>query len=122
MFGEINFEIDEEGTPYWVASVITKKIGLFSGTDVTGAVLVNAVTGETEYLNVGEVPTWVDRVYSADLLVSQYNYNGKYSNGYWNSWFGQSGCTTTTQGYNFIAQDDDVWMYQGARCDTPNGG
>lgn len=122
MFGEINFEIDEEGTPYWVASVITKKIGLFSGTDVTYAVLVNAVTGETEYLNIGEVPTWVDRVYSADLLVSQYNYNGKYSNGYWNSWFGQSGCTTTTQGYNFIAQDDDVWMYTGITSVTGDRG
>lgn len=122
MFGEVNFEIDEEGTPYWVASVIDKTIGLFGGTDVIGAVLVNAVTGECEYYDVGQVPSWVDRVFSADLLVSQYNYYGKYHNGFWNSLFGQSDCTTTTQGYNFIAQDDDVWMYTGITSVTGDRG
>lgn len=122
MYGDVNFEIDDEGTPYWVASVIDKKIGLFDGTDVIGAVLVNAVTGESQYYKVADVPSWVDRVYSAALLVEQYNYYGKYNNGYWNSWFGQTGCTTTTQGYNYIAQDDDVWMYTGITSVTGDRG
>ncbi|MGN0205048.1 MAG: CvpA family protein [Coprococcus sp.] len=122
MYGDVNFEIDDEGTPYWVASVIDKKIGLFDGTDVIGAVLVNAVTGESHYYEVADVPTWVDRVYSASLLIDQYNYYGKYNNGYWNSWFGQTGCTTTTQGYNYIAQDDDVWMYTGITSVTGDRG
>ena len=122
MFGEVNFEIDEEGMPYWVASVIDKTIGLFDGTDVVGAVLLNAVTGESEYYPVGTIPSWVDRAYSADLLVSQYNYYGKYHNGFWNSLFGQSDCTATTQGYNFIAQDDDVWMYTGITSVTGDRG
>ena len=122
MYGDVNFEIDEDGTPYWVASVIDKKIGLFDGTDVIGAVLVNAVTGESKYYKADDVPTWVDRVYSASLLIDQYNYYGKYNNGYWNSWFGQTGCTTTTQGYNYIAQDDDVWMYTGITSVTGDRG
>lgn len=122
MYGDVNFEIDDEGTPYWVASVIDKKIGLFDGTDVIGAVLVNAVNGESHYYEVADVPTWVDRVYSASLLIDQYNYYGKYNNGYWNSWFGQTGCTTTTQGYNYIAQDDDVWMYTGITSVTGDRG
>lgn len=122
MFDEVNFEINEEGTPYWIASVIDKTIGLFGGTDVIGAVLVNAVTGECEYYDLDQVPSWVDRVFSADLLVSQYNYYGKYHNGFWNSLFGQSDCTTTTQGYNFIAQDDDVWMYTGITSVTGDRG
>ena len=122
MFGDTTFEIDDSGTPYWVASVIEKKIGLFSGTDISGAILVNAVTGETVYYDIGDVPSWVDRVYSADLLVSQYNYYGKYHNGFWNSIFGQSDCTTTTSGYNFIAQDDDVWMYTGITSVTGDRG
>jgi len=122
MFGDTNFEVDDNGTPYWVASVVEKKIGLFSGTDVSGAVLVNAVTGEMEYYDIGSVPTWVDRVYSADLLVSQYNYYGKYHNGFWNSLFGQSDCTTTTTGHNFIAQDNDVWMYTGITSVTGDRG
>ncbi len=113
MIGDINFEIDEDGTPYWVASVVKKTIGLFGGTDIAGAVLVNAVTGEAAYYDVAEVPAWVDRVYSASLLMEQYDYFGKYRNGFWNSIFGQSGCTATTTGYNYIAKEDDVWLYTG---------
>ena len=113
MFYEINFEIDEEGNPYWVASVIAKKIGLFGGPDVVGAVLVNAVTGETSYYDIADTPTWVDRVYPAGLIIQHYDLHGLYQNGFLNSLFGQRGCTETTDGYNYIAQDDDVWLYTG---------
>lgn len=113
MFSDVNFEIDEDGTPYWVASVMEKTIGLFGGTDITGAVLVNAVTGESKYYESGNIPSWVDRVYNAPLIIEQYDYYGEYNNGFWNSIFGQKGCTATTVGYNYIAQDDDVWVYTG---------
>lgn len=113
IFENVNFEIDEEGTPYWVASVVKKKIGLFSGDDVQGIVLLNAVTGESVYYDVADVPTWVDRVYSAGLVVNQYNYYGRYHNGFFNSLFTQSDCTTATTGYNYIAMNDDVYLYTG---------
>lgn len=111
MFGDVNFEIDEDGIPWWVCSREVRTIGLFGGTDTKGAVLVNAVTGESQYYE--EVPTWVDRVYSADLLVNQYNYHGTLVNGWINSWLGQKGITTTTEGYNYIALNDDVYLYTG---------
>ena len=113
MFSDVNFEIDEEGTPYWIASVVTKTIGLFGGEDVVGAVLLNAITGESTYLDVEDVPKWVDRVYSASLIIEQYDYYGRYQNGFINSLFGQENCTKATAGYNYIAQDDDVWVYTG---------
>ena len=122
MFDDVNFEIDEDGTPYWVASVIKKTIGLFSGTDCKGAVLLNAVTGESQYYELSEIPTWVDRVFPADLIVEQYNYFGRYHNGFWNSLFGQSDCTETTSGYNYIALNDDVWMYTGVTSVTGDRG
>ncbi|MFR3991239.1 MAG: hypothetical protein ACLTY5_00810 [Angelakisella sp.] len=34
IFNEPTFEIDEEGTPYWVCPRIVKRIGLFGGTDI----------------------------------------------------------------------------------------
>ena len=86
-------------------------IGATGGTDVNGAVLVNAVTGETQYYK--QVPTWVDRLYSADLLIEQYDYHGMYQNGFWNSMFGQRGVTVTTDGYNYIALNDDIYVYTG---------
>ena len=113
MFYDVNFEVDEEGTPYWCASVVNKTIGLFGGTDVVGAVLVNALTGEHAYYDMADVPTWVDRVCSANLIMEQYDYYGLYQGGFWNSMLGQSGCTKTTSGYNYIAMDDDVWVYTG---------
>ena len=111
MFGDATFEIDEEGTPYWVCPRIVKRIGLFGGTDVRGAVLVNAVTGECEYYT--EAPQWVDRVYAADLIVEQYDYHGQYIHGWLNSAFGQKDVTVSTDGYNYIAMNDDVYMYTG---------
>lgn len=107
------FEIDEDGNPYWVCPRITNTIGLFGGTDVLGAVLVNAVTGDTSYYKVGDIPTWVDHVYNADLIISQYDDHGTYINGFINSLFGQRDVTVTTAGYNYIALNDDVYMYTG---------
>ncbi len=113
MFYDVNFEVNDDGVPYWCATVVKKTIGLFGGTDVAGAVLVNAVTGECQYYDIGEVPGWVDRVCSARLILEQYDYYGKYQSGFWNSILGQSGCTKSTSGYNYIAKDDDVWVYTG---------
>lgn len=111
MFSKPTFEIDENDNPYWVCPRIVKRVGLFGGVDVQGGVLVNAITGECEYYE--EVPTWVDRLYPADLIVEQYNYYGAYINGFWNYIFGQKGVTQTTSGYNYIAMNDDVYLYTG---------
>ena len=116
MFDEPVFEIDEDGIPYWVCSRMVKTIGLFGGTDINGVVLVNAITGESQYLE--EVPSWVDRVYSSDLIIEQYDFYGQYHNGFLNSLFGQKDVTLTTDGYNYIAIDDDVYMYTGVTSVT----
>ncbi len=113
MFDEPAFEIDETGHPFWVCPRIDKTIGLFGGTDITGAVLVDAVTGECTYYDVADVPEWVDHVYTAELIIQQYDYYGAYINGFLNSIFGQRGMTQTTDGYNYIAIGDDVYMYTG---------
>ncbi len=113
MFDQPAFEIDEQGNPYWVCPRITKTIGLFGGTDINGAVLVNAVTGECAYYDVSDVPQWVDHVFTAGLIMKQYDYHGTYINGFFNSLFGQRDVTVTTDGYNYLAVGDDVYMYTG---------
>lgn len=110
---QIFFEIDEEGTPYWVCPVKKFNIGLFGGQTVGSVVLCNAVTGECVEYDVMDVPQWIDKVYSAELLIQLYDYSGILKHGFWNSVLGQKDCLQSTNGYNYIALDDDVWVYSG---------
>lgn len=110
---QIFFEIDDEGTPYWVCPVKKFNIGLFGGQTIGRVVLCNAVTGECIDYAVEDVPQWIDKVYSAELLMDLYDYSGLYKNGYFNSVLGQKDCLMSTNGYNYIALEDDVWVYTG---------
>ena len=128
LLGTPSFEIDDNANPYWIVPVEDRKIGLFGGRDLIGAILVDAVTGETTListslngetkLNTTEFVTdekyqWIDHIYSASILNEQYNYYGKYINGFWNSLIGQSDVRITSSGYNYLALNDDVYMYTG---------
>ena len=113
IFNELSFEIDDDGVPYWICPVRKYNIGLFGGITVGRVVLCNAVTGETQDYAIDEVPEWIDRAYSADLLVELYDYYGTLKHGYFNSVLGQKDCLITTNGYNYLAIDDDVWVYTG---------
>lgn len=112
------FEIDEEGHPYWIFAKLDMTIGLFGGKDVTGAIIVDAVTGECVEYSIDDIRTkedlqWIDRVYSAQLLNEQYNFYGKYQDGFWNSILSQKNTYSTTEDYSYLAMNDDVYMYTG---------
>ncbi len=118
LFDAPQFEIDDNDKPYWITARLNKTIGLFGGTDVIGVVLCDAVTGEcTEYsmeqIKSDESLEWIDRVYSANLLVEQYDYYGSYRGGFWNSILGQKNTYRTTDGYSYLAMNDDVYLYTG---------
>ena len=124
MFDQKSFELDEDGTPWWVFPVQRRTIGLFEGTTIQRVVLVNACTGETRDYAVDKVPEWVDRAYPSDLIIQQYNWSGAYRNGWLNSWLGQQGVVRTTTGsdgqlgYNYLAQGRDVYLYTGVTSAT----
>ena len=113
IYGDLSFEIDDKGVPYWIAPVKKFNIGLFGGETVGKVVLCNAITGETKTYDIEDVPQWVDRAYSADLLVQLFDYYGTLKHGFLNSVLSQKDCLETTDGYNYLALDDDVWMYTG---------
>lgn len=125
-----NFEIDDNAHPYWITPVLDKTIGLFGGTDVKGAIVTDALTGESEYYSMGQIRTddslnWIDVVYSENLVIQQYNYHGKLSHGFWNSIIFQNDVNITSNGSGIIAMDDDVWVYTGvtsAESDASNFG
>lgn len=127
MLENLHFEIDEEGNPYYVASVIEKSIFLFGGKTVSGCVVMDPVSGECVRYDLADVPRWVDVVFDGYLICDQYNWHGLYQNGYFNSLFAKKGCkqvTSYTQvdedGYEiestdfgYVAKDGDIWIYTG---------
>ena len=113
MFDQLSFEIDDNGTPYWICPVKKFNIGLFGGQTIGKVVLCNAQTGETTEYKIEDCPKWVDRAYPSDLLLELYNYHGMLKNGFLNSVLGQKGCLKTTDGFNYLTLDDDVWVYTG---------
>ena len=128
ILGEPSFEIDDTGRPFWIIPVLDKTIGLFGGTDVIGAVIVDSINGDTTLISTSldgttKLPTdkfasdkefqWLDQIYSANIVNQQYNFYGKYNNGFWNSIIGQENVKITSSGYNYLALNDDVYMYTG---------
>lgn len=113
MVDSISFEIDEQGRPFWIISCYDFTIGFLGGYDITGIITVDAVNGDMQYYKVGDVPNWIDCVYKADVVLNQANYWGAYINGYWNSIISQKNVVRTTEGYNYLAINDDIWVYTG---------
>ncbi len=127
----LHFEVDEEGKPYYIASVADYTIGLFGGNTVKGIIIIDPVTGDMEMCPLDEIPVWVDKVFDGDLLCDQYKWHGEYTNGFFNTLFAKKGCKTITQNsnassddeedeevsvdvdYGYIAKDGDIWVYTG---------
>lgn len=111
-FGKISFEIDDEGNPYYIVPAISyTAVGLKA--KVTGVIIFDPVTGNSKKYKMSEIPSWVDIAYSASLIIEQVDDWGTYKNGFWNSIFGQKNVVNTTEGYNYLAMNDDVYLYTG---------
>lgn len=128
MLDNLHFEIDESGKPYYVASVVENTISLFGGKTISGCVVLDPVSGETEKYNVADIPRWIDVVFYGDLICEQYNWHGMFQNGYMNSLFAKKGCKQVTtyylsddediedtpiSDYGYVAKDGDIWIYTG---------
>lgn len=112
IFDSENFEIDNEGNPYWVVPTI-KYTGVGLKREISGVITLNPITGESNKYSTKNIPSWIDHVYNADLIIEQVNDWGKYKNGFLNSILGQKGVVATTDGYNYLLMDDDVYLYTG---------
>ncbi len=128
LLGNLHFEIDEQGQPYYVMSVYKNTISLFGGKTVTGAVVLNPSTGELTRYALSDVPNWIDDVIDGDLLCKQYNWSGTLQNGFFNSLIGKKGCKRVTtyeadendenddvpvSDYGYVSKNGDIWIYTG---------
>ena len=118
IFGNIAFEIDEEGNPYYIVACMAPKVGLFGAYDVSEVIIFNPCNGSSSIVSVGQVEPWVDIVYDGYLAEDKYNWHGLLSGGFWNSVIGNKGCKQTTDDFGYLMYDDDVWYYTGVTSVT----
>ena len=124
IFGDPSFEVDDEGNPYYVATVYKPKFMLTSK-DPSGVILLNAATGETKEYDLDAIPEWVDRVFSANNVITRVDDYYTYQDGFWNTVFSQTGVKKTTDSYNYISIGSDIYLYTGitsATADSSNLG
>lgn len=112
IFGQKTFEIDNEGNPYWIVPTMKYK-GIGLKAEIASIIILDPIDGSSKEYKVEDVPTWVDHVYSASLIIEQVNDWGRYKDGFWNASFGQKNVVKTTEGYNYMAMNDDVYLYTG---------
>jgi hypothetical protein len=108
---DYTFEIDDEGTPYWVVSLYSHEIG-FSGMNAYGVAVVNAETGDINEYTPETAPKWIDRIQPKEMIEEQLEYWGEYIHGYWN--FSNLDKKTTTKGLSLVyGKDDQSYWYTG---------
>lgn len=123
-FGNISFQLDDDGTPYWTIMTEVPQT-FFSAKKPDGLIIMNAVTGEMNWYQNADIPEWIDLALTGDDTSELYNAYGMYQNGFLNAFLSQKGCTKTTSGYGYIAVGNDICIYTGvtsAASDASNLG
>lgn len=80
-----NLEVDDQWNPKYTGTLLKHKIG-FRGQEVVGVLVVDPQTGQIEQYDLGEMPSWVNRVYPMDLVESWAEWWSTYAN--WDAQFG----------------------------------
>ena len=125
IFGSPSFEIDDEGHPWYVCTTYTYK-AMGTKRSVSGVVLFDPISGDSiKYNSPLDAPKWVDRIYPESLVIEEVDNYGSLKDGFINSIIGQKNVILTSEGYNYLEKDGDIWIYSGltgASSDAANLG
>lgn len=113
LFGDFSFEIDDDGKPYYIIPTFTYSAGIGNAKKPSGCIVVDPVTGELSKYDTDNIPTWIDHAIDSTMAVNMIDSWGLYQNGFWNSKFGQKNVRVSTEGYNYVTIDNDVYLYTG---------
>jgi hypothetical protein len=107
------FEVDDNWQPYWTIT-LAGYAQQISYEKPVGVLTVDAQTGEVKHFDIGQQPSWIDRV-MPDTLISQYAKNWGYYNdpraGFFN-WQSQYNMKPADNGIELVYNNADrpVWV------------
>jgi len=121
IYTEVNFEIDDDGNPYWIIPTEIREIGVISGPTSNGVIVVNPITGETKKYERGEEPAWIDRTVNEVVVDAQATNSFRYKHGFMNVHFGsKKEVFQLSDGYNYFIKGGNTYYVS---CITsPNEG
>ena len=71
-------ELNDQGLPYYTVTLLSPQLGWTFYAPVS-VLVIDAHTGRITRYALGDVPSWVDRVYSQQMAVTIANWYGEYS-------------------------------------------
>ena len=78
LLNDPTLEINDQGLPYYTVTLLSPRLGWTFFAPV-GVLVIDAHTGQITRYALGDVPSWVDRVYSQQMALTIANWYGEYS-------------------------------------------
>jgi len=78
LLNDPTLEINDQGLPYYTVTLLSPRLGWTFFAPV-GVLVIDAHTGQITRYALGDVPSWVDRVYSQQVAMTIANWYGEYS-------------------------------------------
>ena len=107
---DFSFELDDNGSPYWVVTRYDNAIGITEAKAI-GALVIDAQTGESEIYDIDNMPKWIDRIQPSKFINNYINKWGELVHGVFN--FNDKDKLKTTTGMNLIFNKDECFYYTG---------
>ncbi|WP_026886414.1 hypothetical protein [Clostridium beijerinckii] len=108
---DYTFELDDSGRPYWVITRYDTGVGI-TEEKATGALVMDAQTGESTIYNIDNLPEWVDRIQPMKYINRYINKWGELVHGVLN-FTDKDKLKTTTDGMNIIYNKGVCYYYTG---------
>jgi len=108
---DYTFELDDSGRPYWVITRYDTGVGI-TEEKATGALVMDAQTGESTIYNTDNLPEWVDRIQPMKYINRYINKWGELVHGVLN-FTDKDKLKTTTDGMNIIYNKGICYYYTG---------
>lgn len=110
---DAHLELTDAGEPRFVDTVYVNRIGLVNGMDVVGIIVTNPFTGESEYFDYKDAPTWINHVMTEEVITYQLNDWGQYVNGFFNSLFAKKDVLEVSTGINYVYSNGNMYLQTG---------
>ena len=107
---DFTFELNDEGRPYWIITRYDNAIGI-TERKVTGVLVLDAQTGESNIYGIDDAPKWIDRIQPETYIRNYIDKWGELVHGVFN--FSDKDKLTSTEDMNLIFNNDECYYYTG---------